>query len=68
MSTETGQLHDDSDMAVGARWGVGGAVAQKFANEGFLVVLTTRSASNAAALESAIHDQVQGPGNGGQGP
>ena len=44
-------------MAVGARWGIGGAVAQKFADEGFLVVLTTRSASNAAALESAIHEQ-----------
>jgi NAD(P)-dependent dehydrogenase (short-subunit alcohol dehydrogenase family) len=52
-----GKALDDSDMAVGARWGIGGAVAQKFAKEGFLVVLTTRSASNAASLESAIQEQ-----------
>ena len=48
---------DDSDLPVGVRWGVGGAVAQKFAAEGFLVVLTTRTASNAAALEDAIGSQ-----------
>ncbi len=52
-----GKELDDSDMAVGARWGIGGALAQKFAKEGFLVVLTTRSASNAASLESAIQEQ-----------
>ena len=27
---------DDSDLPVGVRWGVGGAIAQKFAQEGFL--------------------------------
>jgi len=27
---------------VGVRWGVGGAIAQKFGKEGFLVVLATR--------------------------
>ena len=48
---------DDSDMPVGVRWGVGGAIAQKFAKEGFFVVLTTRSTANAAALESAIGEQ-----------
>ena len=48
---------DDSDLPVGIRWGVGGAVAQKFAAEGFFVVLTTRTASNAAALEEAIRGQ-----------
>ena len=48
---------DDSDLPVGIRWGIGGAVAQKFAAEGFLVVLTTRTAANAAALEAAIRDQ-----------
>ena len=48
---------DDSEMPVGVRWGVGGAIAQKFAKEGFLTVLTTRSASNAAALDEAIHEQ-----------
>ena len=45
---------DDSKMPLAVRWGVGGAVAQKFAREGFFVVLTTRSAANAAALEAAI--------------
>ncbi|MGH1492057.1 MAG: SDR family oxidoreductase [Acidimicrobiales bacterium] len=48
---------DDSDLPVGIRWGVGGAVAQRFAAEGFHVVLTTRKASNAAALEEAINVQ-----------
>ena len=48
---------DDSDLPVGIRWGIGGAVAQKFAAEGFFVVLTTRTASNAAALEAAIQGQ-----------
>ena len=45
---------DDSEMPLAVRWGVGGAVAQKFAREGFMVVLTTRLATNAAALEAAI--------------
>ena len=48
---------DDSDIPVGVRWGVGGAIAQRFASEGFHVVLTTRTASNAAALEVAIREQ-----------
>ncbi len=45
---------DDSDVPVGIRWGVGGAVAQKFASEGHFVVLTTRTMSNAAGLQAAI--------------
>ena len=52
-----GRALDDSHMPVGARWGVGGAIAQKFAQEGFFVVLTTRSESNAAGLASAIREQ-----------
>lgn len=48
---------DDSDIPVGVRWGVGGAISQKFAQEGFLTVLTTRTASNAAALQAAIGEQ-----------
>ena len=28
---------DDSDLPIGVRWGVGGAISQKFASEGFLV-------------------------------
>ncbi len=41
----------------GARWGVGGAIAQKFAREGFFVVLTTRAAALAEGLAQAIADQ-----------
>jgi NAD(P)-dependent dehydrogenase (short-subunit alcohol dehydrogenase family) len=52
-----GRELDDSDLPVGVRWGVGGAIAQKFANEGFYVVLTTRNAANAASLEAAIREQ-----------
>jgi NAD(P)-dependent dehydrogenase (short-subunit alcohol dehydrogenase family) len=52
-----GKELDDSDLPVGLRWGVGGAIAQKFAQEGYFVVLTTRIASNAAALEAAIREQ-----------
>jgi NAD(P)-dependent dehydrogenase (short-subunit alcohol dehydrogenase family) len=52
-----GKALDDSDLPVGVRWGVGGAIAQKFAQEGFVVVLTTRRAANAAALEKAIREQ-----------
>ena len=52
-----GKVLDDSDLPVGIRWGIGGAIAQKFAKEGFFVVLTTRNAANAAALEQAIKAQ-----------
>ena len=52
-----GKVIDDSDIPVGARWGIGGAVAQKFAKEGFCVVLTTRNAANASGLEQAIREQ-----------
>jgi NAD(P)-dependent dehydrogenase (short-subunit alcohol dehydrogenase family) len=52
-----GKTLDDSDLPVGVRWGVGGAVAQKFAQEGFFVVLTTRSQSNASPLADAIQAQ-----------
>lgn len=52
-----GKELDDSHLPVGIRWGIGGAVAQKFAQEGFLVVLTTRNSPNAAPLQKAIEDQ-----------
>jgi NAD(P)-dependent dehydrogenase (short-subunit alcohol dehydrogenase family) len=48
---------DDSNVEVGVRWGVGGAIAQKFAAEGFFTVLTTRSERNAAPLAKAIREQ-----------
>jgi NAD(P)-dependent dehydrogenase (short-subunit alcohol dehydrogenase family) len=52
-----GKELDDSDLPVGVRWGVGGAIAQKFAQEGFFVVLTTRTEANASALAVAIREQ-----------
>ena len=52
-----GKAVDDSHLPVGVRWGIGGAVAQKFAAEGFFVVLTTRTAANASALAVAIRTQ-----------
>ncbi len=52
-----GKALDDSNIPVGARWGVGGAIAQKFAQEGCFVVLTTRTEANASALATAIHQQ-----------
>jgi NAD(P)-dependent dehydrogenase (short-subunit alcohol dehydrogenase family) len=52
-----GRTLDDSHLPVGVRWGVGGAVAQKFAQEGFFVVLTTRAETNASALADAIRQQ-----------
>ena len=52
-----GKELDDSNLPVGVRWGVGGAIAQKFASEGFLVVLTTRTAANASVLQAAIGEQ-----------
>ena len=49
-----GRELDDSHLPVGVRWGVGGAVAQKFASEGFFVVLTTRNAANNAPNDGLI--------------
>ena len=45
---------DDSQMPITARWGVGGAIAERFARAGHHVVLTTRSAGNASALCAAL--------------
>ncbi len=47
---------DDSDLPVAIRWGVGGAISQKFAAEGHFVALTTRHAQNAEPLAAAIRD------------
>ena len=52
-----GHTVDDSELPVGVRWGVGGAVAQKFAQEGFFTVLTTRKEANATRLAAAIREQ-----------
>ena len=48
---------DDSELPVGIRWGVGGAVAQKFAQEGCFTVVTSRTEKNAAPLAAAIREQ-----------
>jgi len=52
-----GKPLSDADLPVSARWGIGGAVAQKFAHEGHFVVLTTRTEANAAPLAKAITAQ-----------
>ena len=44
----------DAGIPVGARWGIGGALAQKFAAEGYLTVLTTRREQNAERLAATI--------------
>ena len=52
-----GKSVDDSVLPVGVRWGIGGAIAQKFAKEGMFTVLTTRTAANAEGLAAAIREQ-----------
>lgn len=52
-----GTVLDDTAVPLSARWGVGGAIAQKFAQAGFFVVMTTRAAANAAGLARAIAEQ-----------
>ena len=52
-----GKPLSDADIPVDARWGIGGAIAQKFAREGYFVVLTTRTEANATPLSKAITDQ-----------
>ena len=47
---------EDSDLPIGIRWGVGGAISQRFAQEGFLTVLTTRNAVNAEPLDESIKE------------
>lgn len=52
-----GHAVDDSALPVGKRWGIGGAIAQKFAGEGLFTVLTTRTAANAEPLANSIREQ-----------
>jgi NAD(P)-dependent dehydrogenase (short-subunit alcohol dehydrogenase family) len=44
------------DMPTGTRWGLGGALAQRFAGEGHHVVLTTRKRANAEDLAAAVRE------------
>ena len=48
---------DDSEFPPSVRWGAGGAIAQKFAQEGFFVVMTTRAAANAEGLLRAVRER-----------
>lgn len=52
-----GRVVNDSTLSLGVRWGIGGALAQKFAAEGFFVVLTTCASTNAAVLQDAIRTE-----------
>src|SRR5258708_39840068 len=52
-----GKALSDEDLPIAARWGIGGAIAQKFAREGLFVVLTTRTEANATPLAKAINSQ-----------
>ena len=45
---------DDTELPLGIRWGVGGAISQRFAAEGHCTVLTTRRTANAEPLAAAI--------------
>ncbi len=45
---------DATIVPVSSRWGLGGAIAQKFAREGCLVVVTTRTLAHVQGLASAI--------------
>jgi len=49
-----GRELDASALPLGARFGIGGALALKFAREGYFVALTTRSAANARELANAV--------------
>jgi NAD(P)-dependent dehydrogenase (short-subunit alcohol dehydrogenase family) len=49
-----GRAVDDAALPAAVRWGIGGALALKFAREGHHVAITTRRAANAAGLAEAI--------------
>jgi NAD(P)-dependent dehydrogenase (short-subunit alcohol dehydrogenase family) len=49
-----GTAVDDAELPAGVRWGIGGALAQRFAAEGFFVVITTRVAANGLRLQQEI--------------
>lgn len=48
-----GRVSDDA-LPLGIRWGIGGALAQSFADAGYHIVLTTRKKENASTLSKAI--------------
>lgn len=52
-----GQRMSGADVPVDSRWGLGGALALKFARAGNFVVLTTRTFANAEPLLAAIQEE-----------
>lgn len=48
---------EDQHLPPAVRWGVGGAIAQRFATTGAKVVVTTRNAQNASLLQAEIAQQ-----------
>src|SRR5258706_9834356 len=50
-----GAAVDDADLPATVRWGMGGAIALKFAQEGYFTVMTSRRRANAEPLCEAIH-------------
>jgi NAD(P)-dependent dehydrogenase (short-subunit alcohol dehydrogenase family) len=52
-----GAAVSDAEVPPSARWGAGGAIAQKFAQEGFFIAMTTRARANAEALAQTIRDE-----------
>lgn len=48
---------EDADVPEGIRYGVGGAIAQKFAAEGCRLIVTSRTAANADGLVEVIRGQ-----------
>jgi NAD(P)-dependent dehydrogenase (short-subunit alcohol dehydrogenase family) len=49
-----GHTLPEGDLPAGARWGLGGALALKFATEGHCVVLTSRSPQSLGGLREAV--------------
>jgi NAD(P)-dependent dehydrogenase (short-subunit alcohol dehydrogenase family) len=48
---------DDADLPPTVRWGMGGAIALKFAQEGCFTVLTSRQRANAEPLAAVIRER-----------
>src|SRR5258706_15474649 len=49
-----GGIVDDGDLPPTVRWGMGGALALKFAREGYFTVLTSRRRANAEPVAELI--------------
>jgi NAD(P)-dependent dehydrogenase (short-subunit alcohol dehydrogenase family) len=52
-----GEALDDSGLPPSVRWGAGGALALKFASEGYLTAATSRKPASLAPLMAAIEEE-----------